>query len=131
MPLTQAFMDGVAQTVRHALGTGAEEGAGRFETVTYVHRATLSETPMEYPDLQGLVTRYSEKVLTAQLALTPETTRVQRDDRQLRLATADVTWTPTMAGSVTRADGSTWRVMDLAGGTGTPFWRMRIRKIGT
>lgn len=122
MPLDQDVMDRVAQTVAALRGT---------EALIYWHRATLSDAPVGYPGLQGLVTRYSEKIIAEQLALTPETTRIQREDRQLRLATTEVTWTPTLAGSVTRADGTTWRVMDLAGGTGYPFWRLRIRKMVT
>ena len=128
MPLTQAFMDGLAATVKSVYGSASETTGGAFEPLTYWHRVTRSAGPTEYGPLDGLITEYSEAVITAQLALTAETTRIQREDRLLRLATLDVTWQPTLQDSITRSDGTVWLVKALAGGQGKPFWRMQLRR---
>lgn len=127
MAVTQTLMTDVARTVQRVLGTSGDEGA--FERVTYLARATMTSVPTRSRPLDGLFSRYSESVITAHLAVGAERALVQRDDRLLRLATADMTWTPTLADSVERADGSLWRVMALAGGLGKPFWRLQMRRI--
>ena len=128
MAITQTFLDSQARAALRLVGTTATQG--RAETVTVLHRTTRTAAPVTYTGLDALIAGYSERILAEQLALTPETTRIEREDRQLRLATADVSWTPTLADSVERADGSVWRVMALSGGAGQAFWRMRIRRIG-
>lgn len=125
--LTQATMDAVARIVQSALGHADTDGLQ--ETVTYAHREHQSSVAESHAGLLGYISQYSEAVIVEQLALTPETTRIMREDRKLRIATADVTWIPTLSGSVIREDGTAWRVMDIAGGRGKPFYRFRLRKL--
>jgi hypothetical protein len=46
----------------------------------------------------------------------------------MRMATADVTWTPTLYDEVIRANGEHWRVMNMHGGLGDPFWQFQGRR---
>lgn len=122
MALSQALMDQIATLTGQVLGE-------LLETLTYVHRETRSSAPVSYGGLQGFIGRYSEHMIAEHLALNPEVTRIQRDDRRLRLATARVTLVPTLAGAVQRADGSLWQVLDIGGGVGRPHYIFHLRRM--
>jgi hypothetical protein len=121
-------MPDIAQLDRAATGIMRMFG-DTTELVTYCARATVSATPVDHAALEAHVEQYSDHAV-AMAGLTADgRPTVLREDRQLRIRTALVTWTPTLADEVVRSDGSHWRVMSIRGGPGNPFYLLQGRKI--
>ena len=124
MILTQALLDEAALLTQTLLGE-------RQEPITYHARSNLSDTATSHAGLVGLMSGYSDAVILTHLSLmTSDRDRVLREDVLMRLATSAVSWLPTTADTVTRADSTIWRVMAISHGPGRPFYHMRLRKIG-
>lgn len=120
--LTQALMDRMATTAMRILPV-------RWERATYRARVTPSATPLEYGDLDVQFAEYSDHAIAMQGLISGDRPTVLREDRVLRVPTAQVTWTPTLYDEVLRADGSHWKVMRASGGPGHPFWLFQGRKV--
>jgi len=115
MALSQAMLTRMARTVMRAEGS-------LVEVVTYVWRSTPDAMPVQYPDLRALITGYQYWQI--------DTMIIQREDRRLRLPTADVLWVPTPLDTVLRADNSLWQVLTVSGGLAEPFTFFQLRHIG-
>ena len=123
MPLTQARMD-------HLATRGMALAVGRQETVTYRARTTASGAPIDHPGLSVVFEEYSTHYIAMQALLGGDrSTTVLREDRRIRIPTAEVTWTPTVYDEVVRANDEHWRVMDTHGGPGNPFWQLQGRRL--
>jgi hypothetical protein len=118
--LSQAMMDRVARDTMRMRGA-------LVETFTYHARATSASTPMVHEDLTGNWCHFSERLI-AMHAVT-DAPRVQREDIQLQIPVTQVSWTPTTYDVVIRSDHSHWRVLDIMGGPGHPFWLLQIRRV--
>lgn len=116
-------MDRVAKAVIRA-----HQRVTRVEVVTVAHRATASALPVLYgPFTIPRLSPYGENVI-AMAALAGDRPAVLRDDRQARIATADVVWTPTIYDEVIEADGTRWRVLSITDGRGHPFYTFQLRR---
>src|SRR5262245_39892207 len=118
--LSQGLMDRVARETLRMRGS-------LTETFAYHSKATSASTPVVHEDLSGNWCRYSDRLI-AMHAVT-DTPRVLREDIQLQIPVEQVTWTPTTYDLVVRADATHWRVIDIGGGAGHPFWLLQIRRV--
>ena len=120
--VTQATLNRMARTVQTLLPV-------RWETVVYRSRVTASGSTTDHAGLSVAFEEYSAHTIAMQgLIGGDRSTMVLREDRRIRIATADVTWTPTLYDEVLRVNGEHWRVMDVQGGPGSPFWQLRGRR---
>jgi hypothetical protein len=121
--LTQALLDDIARQAFAIKGALVEQ-------VTVQHRTSATGAFRPVGPLRAIVSLPATEVMTmAALLASDDTTRARHSDVHLRLATADVGYTPTLYDEVVRGDGTRWRVLDLAGGPGRPFWQFTIRKV--
>jgi hypothetical protein len=100
-----------------------------LEALIYHSKAHATAPTVDYPGVIGRFTEFDDHI-TALHGLVSEG-QVRRDDMRLRLATYRVSWEPSTYDMVTRADGSTWRVLSLRRGQGFPWWIMQVRKVVT
>ena len=119
MPVTQGMLNHAARVAMGLLGD-------RPEAAVYHAKASAQATAVDY-DVTALFVVYSEHI-TALHALTAEG-RVLREDMRLQIPTDQVTWTPTTYDTVTRSDGSRWRILDVGDDGSGPFRPMQIRRL--
>jgi len=119
--LSQRYLDRMAQTALVPYGARAEQ-------VTYRHRTTVSATATSYTVNQALFLTYNDRLIALHAAVAADRPMVLRTDRPMLIPTALVSWTPTTADEVVRADGTAWRIMAIAGGPGSPFYILQGRK---
>ena len=120
---SQATIDRAARAIMRML-------SDTVEMVTYRSRTHATATPVNYASLEVYIGFYSDHAIAMQALITGERPTVLREDRRIRIPTAVVTWIPTLYDEVLRADGSHWRIMQVGGGSGNPFYLLQGRKIG-
>ena len=118
--LAQGWLDRVASTVNGMVG-------GLREVITYHAKSTSDAVAVDYPGIAALTPTYDDHI-TALHALT-DAPQVLREDIQCMVPVSAVEWVPTIYDTITRADGTRWRVLDTKDGAGSPFWIMHIRRI--
>lgn len=118
--LSQAVADQIARMCFAVVGS-------LVETVTYHAKATAQATPVAY-EVQAHFAEYSEQLVTL-ASTTGGEGLVRRGDHLCRIATAAVSWTPTHYDTLTRADGSLWRVLSIREGRGRPFYALQVRRV--
>jgi hypothetical protein len=114
MPLSQALLDRLAQLAMQVHG-------GLVETITYHARATATATPVDHT-VAALFRDYRLAALS--------TGDILLRDQEGRIPTARVPWVPTHDDTITRADGTLWKVLSPRGGPGSPFWILQTRQVG-
>jgi hypothetical protein len=120
----QADFDAMAEQIQEAMG-------GLFESVMYIHRANASDTPVTYGPVDAMFDEYQEGIFTASALVASEQSRVLRGDREVTIATAQVTWTPSIHGRIVRGNGETWRICPyegaIRGGAGDCWYFFHVR----
>jgi TolB-like protein len=118
----------LSQTLLNRVASLAEGINGRLmEPIIYHAKPSAVAGTTAYA-AQGKLEQYSDHVVALH-GLVPEG-QVRREDRRLRVATEVVTWTPSTYDTVTREDGSLWRVLSIEGGNRRIYYFMQIRKVG-
>lgn len=93
----------------------------RMELVTYYAKSGPNVSAVLHNNLLVHLEAYSLHELSiAELLLT---------DRKCRIKSSDVTWIPTQYDEFTRADGTRWRVLSAAEGTGRPWTLLPARQV--
>ena len=115
----QAALDTMARQVMQMHGDTIED-------ITYTHQESQSATPEVLTDLTVRLESFSRQEITADPLLL--------SDRRMRLPvyalTARASWKPSQFDTFERANGEDWRIMEIDGGPGTPFWLLRSRRVG-
>jgi hypothetical protein len=112
--LSQALLDRLAQASTRMLGS-------LMESVTYVAKSGPTASAVTHRNVPGHFEQYRENQIDQELIL--------REDRRLRIATSAVTWVPSQYDEVSRADGSRWRVLNVSGGPGSPWYLLQTRRV--
>lgn len=121
--LSQAVMNRVAQeTVRM--------NGGLVEAVTYHAKPHAAAVAVDYALTDVRFLRYDAH-LAALHSLTPDGQAFQYD-LVCRIPYASITWVPTTYDLLTRLrDSTSWRVLQIGGGSGRPWYLLQVRKVGT
>lgn len=119
--LSQSVMDRVARHTIRMQGS-------RVEPITYHAKANVTSTAVDYDVEHAYFGRYSDDY-TALHAVAAERPQVLREDERLRLPTFEVSWAPTIYDTVTRADGTIWRVLSVQGGRREAWYLLQVRKV--
>ena len=120
MGLSQNLLDSIALQIDDALGHAEESGL--LEYVAYTEKSSDTATVAIHANLEVRLRGYRLSQLTIDLVL-PE-------DRECRIRTPLVTWTPSNFDVLTRGSGEVWKVLSAAGGPGHLRWRLQVRKVG-
>lgn len=114
MGLSQALLDGVAQQQVRMYGS-------LMEQIAYI----LTDDAGAQIDVQLASARFYQYKLTT---LTAEA--ILLGDHECRIQTSRVAWAISQGDKVVRANGSTWRVINVQGGPGSGWYRLQVRQIG-
>jgi len=112
--LSQMAMDQLGMHAASMYGT-------LMEPLTYRNRSAPNATPVVYT-VQARLKHFRASEIDLE--------QILRNDLECRIQTALVTWTPMRYDDVDRADGTTWQVLNIVGGTGHPWWKMQVRQVG-
>lgn len=112
MGLSQTALDQMATTAFLALGA-------LVQAVTWHHKASAT----------GAISNSTVSIRFEQYKFHEiDLLQVLRNDRKARVKTAAISFVPTVWDSFTPADGSYWKIMDIAGGVGYPFYLCQARQ---
>lgn len=115
MALSQTALDRLARHGTKMLG-------GLLETVTYHAKASATAAVVNHAGLEVSMEFYRGHEIDGE--------QILKEDRQCRIRTALVTWTPTVFDTFTRPDGTLWLVMGHREGTNRPFYLLQTRQTG-
>src|SRR5262245_22619217 len=118
MPLSQPALNRLAAAGVRMLGQ-------LMESITYYAKTTPTSTPVTYANVQA----HFEEYRLAELGAIVGQNELIQSDRRCRIATAGVTWTPSLYDELTRADGTRWRVLSGSEGTLRPWTMLPVRLI--
>lgn len=120
--LTTDMLNRMAATVFAAI-------PGQLLVTRYLHRVHTTDTPVAYGPFDAKWEDYSDHIVSLQSLVTRDQAQVIRGDRQVRIPTSTITWTPTLFDEVLHPDGSHWRVKSILGGPLRPFYLLQVRAV--
>lgn len=113
MPLSQGYLNSMAQTAIDAYGTLGE-------SVTYSAKSTPTATVVTATVAMHLG-NYREGEINLETIL--------HEDQRALVRTASIAFTPTQYDEFVRPNASRWRVISVRGGPGFPFWVLQCRRV--
>jgi len=101
----------------------AEMYGDSMEPVTYHARSIAGASPVDHPSVLVRLKDYRLSALNTDVILPT--------DQEMRIQTSLITWTVGPEDSVTREDGSEWKVAGpIRGGKRHPWYKFNMRKVG-
>lgn len=120
MALGQGLMNHIGGLVETVIG-GQDEG-GLYEKVSYSAKATPAAPPVVADSISALITQYTQQAILADPVL--------QKRRRCLIRVIFLENPPTLYDTLTREDGSAWKVEAISAGPGTPWWILQLQQVG-